>query len=230
MKLITYTFSFLFILLMSSCTDTLIGDEGQIEEDNFLNYQTITELELPFENEWYIGAGGRSILQNHHFIPHRNQRYAMDISQIMDGAFFSGDGTSNEDHYCFGKRLNASGDGKIIALENNIEDNIPGVFNTEQQLGNYVIIDHLNGEFSFMVHFKQHSIVVSVGDTVTRGQEIGKTGNSGNSSSPHLHYHLQTTSELLNGLGLPAQFINYYADDEFIDRGEPVRNQFVRKD
>ncbi len=227
-KFTTYIFFISFVLLLNSCADTLIGDEGQFDEDIFLNYQTKTELELPFENEWFIAAGGRSVIQNHHFVPHRHQRYAMDILQTVNGVSFIGDGTNNEDYYCFGKRLNAVGDGKIIAMRNNIEDNIPGVV-AEPDLGNYIIIDHLNGEFSFMVHFKQHSIVVSIGDTVVRGQEVGKAGNSGNSTEPHLHYHLQTTSNRDTGAGLPTQFLNYYADDIFIERGEPIRNQIVRK-
>jgi len=231
MKLIkstTYILFILLVLLLNSCTDTLIGNEGQFDEDIFLNYQTKTELELPFENEWFISAGGRSIIQNHHFIPHRHQRYAMDIFQTVNGVSFSGDGTNNEDYYCFGKRLNAVGNGKIIALENNIEDNVPGVV-AEPDFGNYIIIDHLNGEFSFMVHFKKNSIIVSIGDTVVKGQEVGKAGNSGNSTEPHLHYHLQTTSNSATGVGLPAQFLNYYADDVFIERGEPIQNQIVRK-
>lgn len=236
MKLIkstTYILFILLVLLFASCKDTLIGDEGQLDEDIFLNYQTKTELELPFENDWYIGAGGRSAIQNHHF-QNRVQRYAIDIGQIANGVSFSGDGTNNEDHYTFGKRLNAPGNGKIIALENNIEDNIrPGTVNSaidENTIaGNYIIIDHLNGEFSFMAHFKKGTIIVSVGDTVVKGQEVGKAGNSGNSSGPHLHYHLQNSPEYLDGIGLPAQFIDYYADDVLIERGEPVQGQTVRK-
>lgn len=218
-----------FVFSSTSCTNTLIGDEGKQDEAIFLNYQTKTDLELPFENEWFINAGGRSIFENHHFIPHRHQRYAMDIIQLVDGNNFTGDGTKNEDYYCFGKRLNAPGNGKIVALENTIADNTPGKFNTDQELGNYIIIDHLNGEFSFMVHFKQYSITASIGDNVIKGQEVGKVGNSGNSSGPHLHYHLQTTADVDNGIGLPTQFNNYYADDTFLERGEPLQGQVVKK-
>ena len=228
MKLIkstTYIFFISFVLLLNSCADTLIGDEGQFDEDIFLNYQTKTELELPFENEWHIVWGGRSVIQNQHFV-NRHERYAMDILQTINGVSFIGDGTNNEDYYCFGKRLNAPGSGKIIALENNIEDNIPG---TLAESGNFIIIDHLNGEFSYMVHLKQYSIIVSVGDTVVKGQEVGKVGNSGNSTQPHLHYHMQATSEGSTSIGLPTQFLNYYVDDVLIEKGEPVRGQKVRK-
>jgi len=228
-RIIKYTIVLATILSLTTCADTLIGDEGELDEAVFLNYETKTDLELPFENEWHIGAGGKSILQNHHFIPHRHQRYAMDIIQVVNGKEFTGDGNQNEDYYCFGKRLNAPGSGKIVALENNIVDNIPGFLNTDKPLGNYVIIDHLNGEFSFMVHFKQQSITVSVGDTVVKGQEIGKTGNSGNSTGPHLHYHLQTTANVYDGMGLPTQFNNYYTNNIFTQRGEPVQGQAIKK-
>lgn len=228
-KIIKYTSIITIIFSLTSCTDYLIGNQGEIDEAVYLKYKTKTELELPFENEWYIGAGGKSIVKNHHFAPLRHQRYAMDIIQLVNGVSFSGDGTKNEDHYCFGKRLNAPGNGTIIALENTIKDNIPGVLNTDQSLGNYIIIDHLNGEFSFMVHFKQHSITVSIGDTVVKGQEVGKAGNSGNSTGPHLHYHLQTTADINNGMGLPTQFNNYYADDVLLVRSEPIQGQIVKK-
>ncbi|MFT5617812.1 MAG: murein DD-endopeptidase MepM/ murein hydrolase activator NlpD, partial [Arenicella sp.] len=95
--------------------------------------------------------------------------------------------------------------------------------------GNYIIIDHLNGENSVMVHFQKGSIIVSVGDTVVKGQEVGKTGNSGNSTEPHLHYHLQGSSGVLNEVGVPAQFLDYYENGEFVERGQPVRAQKVRK-
>ncbi len=231
-----YTSYLLFILILTSCTDTLIGNNGKQDEDIYLNYQTKTDLELPFEGEWYISVGGRTHLEGgHHFITRGSgQRYAYDIGKIVNGNYFSGDGGTNEDTYTFGARLNAPGDGKVIALENNIEDNIrPGTVNEDindsNLAGNYIMIDHLNGEYSFMAHFKKGSIIVSVGDTVVKGQEVGKAGNSGNSSGPHLHYHLQNTPEYLNGIGLPAQFVNYYADDKLIKRGEPVKNQIVKK-
>ncbi len=228
--------SFILILILSSCTDTLIGDEGQQDEDLYLNYQTKTDLELPFDEEWYVSVGGRKHLDGgHHFITRGyGQRYAYDIGIVIDGRSYSGDGSKNEDHFCFGKRLNAPGDGIIIALENNVEDNtVPGIVNSEINdntlAGNYVLIDHLNGEFSMMAHFKKGTIIVSVGDTVVKGQEVGKAGNSGNSSGPHLHYHIQNTPKYLDGIGLPAQFLNYYENDIFVERGEPVRGQTIRK-
>ncbi|MCC9073264.1 M23 family metallopeptidase [Flavobacterium sp. F-65] len=228
-KSLSCFFAIIIILLFTSCADILMGDEGKYDEDIYLNYKTKTVLELPFEGDWYIVAGGKSLELNHHFTPNRHQRYALDIVNVINRRVNMGDGTKNEDYYCFGKRLNAPGDGKIIAVENEIDDNIPGIKNSKQSLGNYIIINHLNGEFSFMLHLKKNSIIVAVGDTVERGQQVGLAGNSGYSTGPHLHYHLQTTSSLVTGVGLPMQFLNYYADDVFTERGEPITSQIVRK-
>ncbi len=227
---------FSFNMLLVSCTDTLIGDDGKLDEDIYLNYQTKTDLELPFNGEWYVTAGGRTHIEGrHHFITHgTGQRYAYDIFKLVDDSAYSGDGGTNEDTFTFGATVNAPGSGKIIAVENNIEDNSkPGIVNSDINssniAGNYITIDHLNGEYSFLAHFKKGSIIVSVGDMVTKGQEVGKAGNSGNSSGPHLHYHMQNTPDYLNGLGLPAQFKNYYENNVLREKGEPVRGQKINK-
>ena len=195
----------------------------------YLNYETQTELELPFNGEWWVFWGGRSVEENYH-AAHRVQRFALDIVKRVNSSTHSGNGYQNEDYYCFGKRLNAPGNGKIVAVRNDVYDNNPGHFNRNVPEGNHVIIDHENGEFSMLAHFKQGSIIVSVGDDVTKGQELGKTGNSGNSSEPHLHYQLQTNADPMNGDGLPAQFLNYYANSVLIERGEPVRSQSIKNE
>jgi murein DD-endopeptidase MepM/ murein hydrolase activator NlpD len=72
--------------------------------------------------------------------------------------------------------------------------------------GNYVIIDHQNGEFSCFAHLQQGSIQVRKDQEVQQGQVIASIGASGSSLFPHLHY------ELRNGLGarevdgLPSYF------------------------
>ena len=55
--------------------------------------------------------------------------------------------------------------------------------------GNMVTIDHGNGYTSTYMH--NDSIVVSVGDTVTKGQVIALGGNTGNSTGPHCHFQIE---------------------------------------
>jgi len=240
-KLLIYSLLSGFIVIITSCADTLIGDQGKLDEDIYLNYQTVTDLELPFAEQWYVVNGGKTHREGaHHFINRGGgERYAIDFVKVLDTVLpngivrkihYSGDWRQNENHFCYGKRLNAPANGTIIEVVNNINDNQPGTINTDQPGGNYIIIDHLNGETSILAHLKKGSIIVSVGDTVVKGQEIGKAGNSGASDIPHLHYQLQGTSGLLKELGLPAQFLNYYLDNALIVRGEPVKGQIVSKD
>ena len=237
MKQSIYTIQTLFILCSIctfwGCNKTFLGDQGTFEEDIYLNYHTKTDLELPFKNEWYIFHGGRTHQHGgHHFITWGlGQRYAIDIVISVNGKSHSGDGSKNEDYYCFGQPLYAPGAGKVIEIENNIEDNIPGEVNgnTDLSSGNYVMIDHLNGEYSILAHIQKGTVIVSVGDTVVQGQELGKTGNSGNSTEAHLHYQLQNSSNSTNSQCLPAQFKDYYADDQFVNEGELIKSQIVRK-
>ena len=100
--------------------------------------------------------------------------------------------------------------------ENSIHDNPPGEENLTQEgfLGNYVVIDHENGEYSLLFHFQQGSVAVHPGERVAMGQFLGLCGNSGASDMPHLHYHLQATPDPLgfDAEGLPIQFRSYRAN------------------
>ncbi|MGW6645925.1 M23 family peptidase [Streptomyces sp. A244] len=57
--------------------------------------------------------------------------------------------------------------------------------------GNAVVIKHGNGTYSQYAHLSK--VTVRVGQIVKTGQEIAKSGNTGNSSGPHLHFEIRTT-------------------------------------
>jgi len=57
--------------------------------------------------------------------------------------------------------------------------------------GTYVVIRHANGLQSYYAHGKKGSITVSAGDIVKKGQKIMLSGNTGNSSGPHLHFEVR---------------------------------------
>lgn len=202
------------------------ADEAPSE---YLDYRTKTSLRLPFQGEWYVYWGGRRISNNHHARA-RDQRFAYDFLMRKKGESHSGNGTGNGDYYCFGEPVLAPGAGTVATAVDGIADNVPGEMNAPQPMGNYVVIDHGNGEFSFLAHLQRGSVAVSKGDEVSPGERLGACGNSGHSSEPHLHYHLQTTAQPLEGEGLPAQFQDYRADGNPVARGEPVRGQKVRNE
>lgn len=158
----------------------------------------------------------------------RDQRFAYDLLIMKEGSTHAGEGKRNEDYHCFGRPILAPGAGTVIAVESQIEDNTPGRMNREQPLGNHVIVDHGNGEFSLLAHLQQGTVAVNAGDRVNPGQLLGRCGNSGNSSEPHLHYHLQNGPKPFDADGLPAQFLDYLADGRPVERGEPVRGQTIQ--
>jgi len=56
---------------------------------------------------------------------------------------------------------------------------------------NYVVIDHGNGQSSLYLHLQANSSTLKVGNPVVIGQFIGKSGKTGYSCGPHLHFQVQ---------------------------------------
>ncbi|MEX0891744.1 MAG: peptidoglycan DD-metalloendopeptidase family protein [Gemmatimonadota bacterium] len=199
----------------------------QAARSNFLDYRTRTPLRLPFEDEFTVVWGGRTVEENYH-AAHADQRFAYDLLVVEDGRSSYGgvDGT-NEDYFCFGRIIVAPGAGVVATAVDGIPDNIPGEMNNEAPLGNHTVIDHGRDEYSFLAHFRNGSLRVSPGERVSAGTVLGECGNSGRSSEPHLHYHMQNTALFGRGEGLPTQFNDYLADSIFVSRGEPVRGERI---
>ncbi|NOG26292.1 M23 family metallopeptidase [Lysinibacillus fusiformis] len=171
-------------------------------DENF----TKTKFHLPFRDEWFVFWGGTNKLVNYHY-EYENQRYAYDFVIINENRSYESDPTLNESYFAFGKEYLAPAEGVVVSMENNVEDNEPvGTFNEQQPLGNYVILDHGNEEFSYLVHFKHQSIVVKKGDKVKQGDLLGLVGNSGNSSEPHIHFHVADSPDPMNSKSIRINF------------------------
>lgn len=65
--------------------------------------------------------------------------------------------------------------------------------------GNYIVIDHGNGICTVYMHAS--SRLVSVGNTVTRGQVIAKVGSTGYSTGNHLHFGVTVNGSYVNPWG-----------------------------
>jgi murein DD-endopeptidase MepM/ murein hydrolase activator NlpD len=100
----------------------------------------------------------------------------------------------------------APADGTVVEVIEGVHDNAPGSMNPYSAVGNCVVIQHSEEEVSVLAHFKKGTIVVKTGDKVSRGQLLGLCGNSGNSSEPHVHFHLQNSPVLQDGLGIKCVF------------------------
>jgi murein DD-endopeptidase MepM/ murein hydrolase activator NlpD len=190
------------------------------------DYRTQAALRLPFEGAWNVAWGGRTIEQNQHAAT-SDQRFAYDFLVVEGGTTHRGDGRRNEDYFAYGRSVLAPAAGRVVVAVDGVPDNVPGSMDTTHLAGNHVIVDHGNGEFSLLAHLAPGSVTVKPGDQVTAGEKLGRCGNSGHSSEPHLHYHLQNTARLSDGEGLPAPFVGYVADGARVARGEPVRDQRI---
>ncbi|MFN7927846.1 MAG: M23 family metallopeptidase [Blastocatellia bacterium] len=137
------------------------------------------------------------------------QRFAIDwIRFDQNGATYTGDPRYNTSYHAYGAEALAVADGIVTAVQDGIPENIPGPtravpMTLETLPGNYVIVKLNNGAYAVYAHLQPHSLRVRKGDRVLQGQALGLVGNSGNSSEPHLHFHLGDANSPLAAEGIP---------------------------
>ena len=129
----------------------------------------------------------------------------------------------------WGQPFLAPADATVAAAVDDLRDNKPHVqTDAAHPAGNHVILDFGNGEFALLAHLQKGSVKVKAGDRVQTGQQLGLCGNSGNTSEPHLHFHLQDRAELFGqSRGLPFDFFNYKTNGVPVERGRPVQGEFI---
>jgi hypothetical protein len=142
------------------------------------------------------------------------QEFAIDWAQVRDGATAAGDGSRNEDHHAYGADLYAVADGTVTAAVDGIAEQTPdtpkvGINRPQDYSGNHVSIEVAPDVWAIYAHIRPGSITVEPGDKVSKGQVIGKLGNSGNSSGPHLHFQLADGPEPLISSSLPFALESY---------------------
>jgi len=172
------------------------------------------------------------------YIHHRgsaSQEFAMDLvgANQKDAASFTEISRPNpktlSDYSIWGREVLAIGNGVVVEMGDKfpeermsdptrfnkpgyalslIKELIPKIGWTNAVAGNYVVIDHGNGEFSAYCHLQEGSIRVKTGDKVNKGMAIAKVGNTGNSGAPHLHFQLMDSQDFFTANGLPVMFEN----------------------
>ena len=102
--------------------------------------------------------------------------------------------------------------GIVLLVEERFEDgtNVPG-----QE--NYINIVHSDGTIAGYVHLTKDGSNVAVNDVIVQGQLIGLSGNSGSSSEPHLHFHVQACSGCIT---TPITFRNTRSHPNGLVQGE----------
>lgn len=198
------------------------------------SYENKTPLILPLRGKIFVWEG-HDLYAHHLRVPlgdpkvqalgiiANSNNFASDFIYLdAQGREYHDDPRKLENWYSYGRPIYAPGAGVVLATANDISENWfedagatkighpklpPG--KDPKDIGNFVLIDHQNGEYSLLVHMKPGSVVVKVGDQVQPGQLVGRIGFAGDSIFPHLHYSLMDGPEVFKAPGLPAYFLSF---------------------
>jgi murein DD-endopeptidase len=198
-------------------------DELTIETAPLAIKRGAVAISSPLKGDHWLAANGPSNTSGHRqaLIPidgHAaiSQRFAIDWVELRDdGKTFQGDEKDNKNYLAYGHEAYAVADGVVTETKDGIPENIPGAnsravpITLETVGGNHVILDIGGGNFAFYAHLQPGSLRVKLGDHVRRGQVVGLVGNSGNSTEPHLHFHIENGSSPLGAEGLPYQLASF---------------------
>ena len=140
------------------------------------------------------------------------QRFAIDWMKLDDaGRMVNGDASKVENYVDYGAEVLAVADGTVVETLNTLDEQVPGklpdpaTITLENVDGNHVVIDLGKGLYAFYAHLQKDSVLVKEGQHVKLGQVLGKLGNTGNTSGPHLHFHLMDGPSVLGSSGLPYE-------------------------
>jgi hypothetical protein len=142
------------------------------------------------------------------------QRFAIDWEQIDDqNRLVKGDLSKVESYTIFGKDVIAVANGTVVATRNDLPEQPPGKLPDnlpiDQADGNFVVLDIGKGAFALYAHLQPGSVKVTAGAKVKVGDLLGKVGNTGNTSAPHLHFHVMDGPSPLLSNGIPY-VINHF--------------------
>jgi murein DD-endopeptidase MepM/ murein hydrolase activator NlpD len=202
-----------------------------------VDHDSPNEYFFPVRGRW-IAAAAPSLHSHHRWAS--IQEFAFDLIRMGEGGLsHRGDGTQLDQFYAYGQTVYAIGDGVVVSVRDSMTESDQNLQQpgesaeayferslADQQkllaqgfsyvLGNHVIIEHPRGEYSHYLHLQHGSVQVKIGDRVSRGQPIARLGHSGNSTEPHLHFHVSNGPDLAYSRSLPVEFANvslWPADD-----------------
>jgi hypothetical protein len=96
--------------------------------------------------------------------------------------------------------------------------------------GNHVIMETA-GTYALYAHLAPGSVAVASGQQVRAGEVLGRVGHTGNSTAPHLHFHLMDSADPLRARGIPCAFAAYLVERDgqwqAVERGIPHRRERI---
>jgi len=158
------------------------------------------------------------------------ERFAIDYVRVdASDRMMTGPPTDLASYPYVGADILAVADGPVVGLVSDLPVQPPGAnpsgLTLAQYGGNHVVQDIGGGRYAFYAHLQPgNPLSLVVGQQLRRGQVLGKLGNSGNTSAPHLHFHVMDRTDPLAANGLPFEFDTFtlegrVASDQSIQQG-----------
>lgn len=152
------------------------------------------EMAPPLRGEdYYVVQGGGTPPINYHGAAAPSQSYALDVNQLngwgMRGAGFYP--SVPENYAVYGDTIYSPIAGTVVRTADTLEDHHPPEKEPEHPAGNHVWI-RADSLYVLLAHMKQGSVRVRAGQQIGAGAPLGRVGNSGNTTEPHLHLHAVT--------------------------------------
>jgi hypothetical protein len=214
-----------FVIVHDKLIDTLVIKVNYDENE----FNKIEELKIPLiqyknKNQYIFPLKGcLSTCGNYNSLVEHRQHYSMEFA--FDMAQYNSEqklcykeNMTEEDYIVFGKDILAIADGEVVDCYHSFTVTTSWDWNERKpyidkyglpaQCGNYIVLKHAGGEYSFYGHLATNSLTIKKGDKVAQGQVIGKVGHTGMSSCPHLHFQLMDGPDFFYAKGLPCHFTN----------------------
>jgi hypothetical protein len=182
------------------------------------------DLRFPLKGGTHaVLQGGASLVLNPFHRWFRSDKYALDLVRLnVLGNRGRGVAPARLTEYAsFHDSVHSPCTGITEEVRANVPDNAPGDTDPQHRTGNYVLL-RCGAHRVLLAHLERGSLAVSEGDTVHAGQLVGRVGNSGNTSEPHLHVSAMVAR---SGQSWPdAEAVPVTFDGRFLTINDVVRS------
>ncbi len=217
-------------ILKNTADNSELAIEGAVFSPRTNEAPLVIASPLKGENLYYLN---QSTMGYHFYVLmfmngkiFKPERYAIDTSEIKSDltTYLKGDPKVNTSYFNYGRTLYAVADGKVVHIQDGRPEKSGDakdvtLKSADEYAGNYLVLDIGGGRYAYYCHCIPNSFLVRVGDGVKEGDPIAQLGNSGNSTGPHLHFHIADGPEIWTSNGLPFVLKKYTKTGIFIEPG-----------
>jgi hypothetical protein len=215
-------------------------------------------VEFPLRGEGWMAVTTPAARIPSHGVDILGQRYAYDFVKVDDRPgihvhptstlMASTIGGRTSECYAWGASIHAPFDGEVVAAVDGVAER--GWINPFREaarmiwtgitfspakipsiLGNHVIL-RAGEVYAGFAHLAPGTLAVEPGQRVRTGDLLGRVGHTGNSTSPHLHFQLMDSADLMSAHGIAAAFTAYEVRDDDgwrrIEHGVPGPRERIR--